>query len=51
MEAKTVGGFMTVGMDRNINLSCRFPRVACDACTIFCMSQKMTIVRVRKISL
>ena len=27
MAAQTVGGFMTVGIDRNINLSCRFPRV------------------------
>ena len=26
MQAETVG-FMTVGVDRNINLSCRFPRV------------------------
>ena len=26
MRAETVG-FMTVGVDRNINLSCRFPRV------------------------
>ena len=25
MRAKTIG-FMTVGMNRNINLSCRFPR-------------------------
>lgn len=25
MQAETVG-FMTVGVDRNINLSCRFPR-------------------------
>lgn len=27
MEAKDVGGFMTVGIDRTINLSCRFPRI------------------------
>ena len=26
MRARTIGDFMTVGVNRNINLTCRFPR-------------------------